>query len=163
MAMITKSMMTTLAPILTYTMDEIVEYLPTILKDDKDSIFDFIYQPLPTVENSLDYDYMKEARDKFFESIDSLKKDKTLKSTLELVIYTDSDKFQNLDRTDAEDWFIVSKVIKHDEENELTSFTVGDNIFKVFRGDKAKCPRCWKYRAVNEETLCERCTEAVEV
>ena len=104
---------------------------------------------------------MSEARDKLSVIVDALKKEKTIKDTLELVIYTESETIKNLDRTDAEDWFQVSKVIFHDEANELGTFEVEGDTFKVLKADKAKCPRCWKFRAKEEDCLCERCTEVM--
>ena len=43
MAMITRSMLLLVAPILTYTADEIVEAAPAVIKGDAQSIFDLEY------------------------------------------------------------------------------------------------------------------------
>ena len=163
MALITKSMIGVIAPILTYTMDELLEYAPPFIKDSCDDIFDYKYFTLPEIEIELDDRHMVEAREKFFEVVDLLKKDKKIKSTLELVIQTDSVIFTNMDSTEAEDWFIVSKLIKHDEDNELASFTIDGSNYKVLMTAKSKCPRCWKYRSSNEDHLCPRCEEVVNV
>ncbi len=161
MALITERLMALFAPILTYTIDELMEYAPAIVKQGGKSVFDLIYQPLPPMECSFDEVYMVEAREKFFEIVDALKKEKIIKSTLELVIQTASSKVVALDKVDAEDWFTVSKVIEHEEQGELGVFEVAGDRFKIFKASKCKCPRCWKYRAKSEEELCHRCSEAL--
>ena len=161
MAIITKSMLTLLAPVLTYTVDEVLEYAPKVIKEDAEDVFDLLHQPLSTIEIDFDTKYMMEAREKFFEAIDVLKKDKKIKATLELVIQTSSKKIASLERVDAEDWFTVSKIISHEEDGELASFEVDGDKFKILLGTRAKCPRCWKYRSKDEESLCERCNKVV--
>lgn len=156
MAMIASRMLTLIAPILTYTADEICDYAPAILKGSASSIFELVYEPLPAVNCDFDTDYMMEARSKFFELVDELKKEGLIKNTLETVLYTNSTRVLALPRTEAEDWFLVSKVMAHNEEAYRT-FMVGDDTFAIIKAAKCKCPRCWKYRASSEETLCSRC------
>ena len=162
MAIITKELLALLAPVLTYTVDEVLEYAPKVIKEDLSDVFDIVYTPLQTVDSDFDKDYMIEAREKFFEIVDGLKKDKVIKTTLELVIQTSSQKVHKLDSQDKEDWFMVSKVIHHDEDGELGSFEVDGDSFKILKASKAKCPRCWKQRSKDEESLCERCQKVVD-
>jgi len=161
MAMIAKAFLTTLAPILTYTMNELVQHAPKVITNGVDSIFDMAKYKLPEVEVSLNEEHLLNAKSKFAEIKDKLNKDKVIKSTLELVIYTDSEEVLALDSTIAEDWFVVSKVIKHKEDNVLGSFEVDGKSFEVYNANKHKCPRCWKYRSSQEDTLCKRCDEVV--
>ncbi len=161
MAIILKPLLLLLAPVLTYTADEIFDTLPTVLKGDAEDIFDLVYESIDAPASLFDEVYMSEARDKFSVIVDALKKEKTIKDTLELVIYTESEKLKSLERADAEDWFQVSKVIFHDEANELGTFEVEGDKFKILRADKSKCPRCWKFRASAEDCLCERCAEVM--
>ena len=161
MAMISKALIGTLAPILTYTMDELLTYAPSFIKEDAKDIFDFKKYTLPKVESNINTEVIFEAKEKFNESIETLKKDKIIKSTLELVIYTDCSDILDLTSTQAEDLFIVSKVIKHKEDNVIASFKVNDATFEVYNASKAKCPRCWKYRAKDEQSLCKRCEQTV--
>jgi isoleucyl-tRNA synthetase len=76
MAMITKTMLTLIAPILTYTADEIVEVAPVVIRGDKSDIFEFVYEPLQKVELDFNEEYMISARDSFYEIVDTLKKEK---------------------------------------------------------------------------------------
>ncbi|MDD3323820.1 MAG: isoleucine--tRNA ligase [Sulfurospirillaceae bacterium] len=163
MALIARGLMELMAPVLTYTIDEIMEYAPKVIKQDCNDVFDLVYAPLPSVAVDFDEAYMIQAREKFFEIVDGLKKDKVIKSTLELVVQTTSPKIGALEKVDAEDWFTVSKVITHDEDGALGEFMVDNDTFKILKASKCKCPRCWKYRAKSEEEVCERCSKALNV
>ena len=161
MAIITKGLLALLAPTLTYTVDEVLEYAPKVIKENAQDVFDLLYAPIEDVKVDFDEAYMMEAREKFFEAVDILKKDKKIKATLELVIQTDSEIIKKLESVDREDWFTVSKVISCEENGELASFEVNEDKFKILLGNKAKCPRCWKYRSKDEESLCERCRKVL--
>ena len=161
MALIAKRMIAFLAPVLTYTVDEILEYAPAVLKKDAEDVFDLIYTALPEVESDFDEAYMMEAREKFFEIVDGLKKEKKIKATLELAVKTDSEKIKKLDPTDAEDWFTVSGVSPHEEGDAIATFEVEGDNFTIVRSSKVKCPRCWKQNSAAEDTLCERCAKVV--
>lgn len=161
MALIAEKLMVLMAPTLTYTIDEMMEYAPAILKQKGESVFDLVYESLPAMATSFDEAYMVEAREKFFEIVDALKKEKIIKSTLELVLQTTSAKIVALEKVDAEDWFTVSKVIEHNEEGEMGVFEVAGDTFKILKATKCKCPRCWKYKSKSEEELCHRCHEAL--
>ena len=161
MAMIVKQLLTLMAPIITYTCDEIVENAPAIIKGEAKDIFDMTYEPMEKVQSSFDGEYMKKARFGFGSVVDALKKEKTIKATLELTIYTDSDKVLALDATEAEDWFVVSGVSDNKGETELGSFTVDDDKFIIYKAEAHKCPRCWKFNAEAEDATCARCSEVL--
>ena len=157
MALIAKSMLALFSPILTYTVDEILEHAPKAIKGDLQSVFDLVYEELPKVQMPFDEDYMMEAREKFFEIVDSFKKDKKIKSTLELVLYSNSSELKKLSDADGEDWFTVSNIICESQSKPEATFSVGDDEFKIYFAKRFKCPRCWKYRAKEEDKLCSRC------
>ena len=162
MAMITKTLLTLMAPILTYTADEIVENAPAIIKGDAQDIFDMTYSPLNAVKTPFDAAYMVKAREGFGAVVDGLKKEKLIKSTLELVIYTESKTVLDMNRVDAEDWFVVSGILEDKpEENILGSFTLDDDTFSIAKATAHKCPRCWKYQSKEENCLCTRCQSVV--
>jgi len=161
MAMIARAFITTLAPVLTYTMNELVEHAPAIIKGEAQDIFDLEKYYLPEVEVKLNEIHLLEAKSKFAEIKDKLNKDKTIKSTLELVIYTNSEDILSMDSTLAEDWFVVSRVLTQKLDNPIDSFEVDGKEFIVYKADEEKCPRCWKFKAKNEESLCSRCEEVV--
>lgn len=162
MAIITKSLLLLMAPILTYTTDEIIEHAPAIVKGDAESIFDLVYTPIAAVESNFNAEYMVKAREGFGTIVDKLKKEKIIKSTLELVIYTESKTTLDMDAVDAEDWFVVSGVFQdQDKEEILGSFKVDEDTFTITKATAHKCPRCWKYQATEEDSTCARCESVV--
>ncbi|WP_331775507.1 isoleucine--tRNA ligase [Sulfurospirillum sp. 1612] len=163
MALIARRLIALLAPTLTYSMDELLEYAPKIIKEEAHDVFDLVYKPLDDISVDFDEAYMVSAREKFFEIVDTLKKEKKIKSTLEVVISTTSAKIEALEKVDAEDWFTVSRIFAHKEEQALGTFEVDGDTFTIYNTSKHKCPRCWKYRAQNEDELCHRCAEVVNV
>ena len=162
MALIAKALLGLIAPVLTYTADEIVEHAPAVLREERESIFDFDLFTLPGITSELDEAYMLEARSKFNELIDALKKEKRIKASLEVVIDTASQKVLALPKTEREDWFIVSGVESGIGGEGLGSFEVAGDTFTVRRATLHKCPRCWKYQAASEDALCTRCQKVVD-
>ena len=102
------------------------------------------------------------AKEKFSEIKDALSKEKVIKSTLELMIYTNCEEILALDEVESSDWFLVSSVTKNKQNADmLGSFQIDGSEFEVYKASEHKCPRCWKYTAAKEETLCPRCDEVL--
>ncbi len=161
MGRIAQKILALTAPILTYTIDEVLEYAPVVIKGDAQDVFDLVYKPLEAVETDFDAEYFKEAREQFFEMVDVLKKDKKIKSTLELSLQTSSEKIAMLNEIDSEDWFTVSQIATSIEGEKLASFEVAGDSYQIILNAQAKCPRCWKQKSVDETSLCERCAEVI--
>ncbi len=161
MARIAQQILALTAPVLTYTIDEVLEYAPSVIKEGLNDVFDITYTPLEQVSSTFDAAYMKEAREKFFEIVDKLKKEKKIKSTLELALYTTAEKIHTLQKVDAEDWFTVSSIVSDDQDDALATFSVDNDQYKVLLGREGKCPRCWKLNSQDEESLCARCEEVL--
>ncbi len=162
MTMITRSLLLLMAPILTYTADEIVENAPKVVTNGAESIFEMTYSGIESGESSFNAAYMTKAREGFGAVVDGLKKEKIIKSTLELVIYTESKVALDMDTTDAEDWFVVSGVLEDKPEEEiLGSFKVDEDTFTITKATAYKCPRCWKFQASEADCTCKRCKEVV--
>jgi len=160
-ALITKRLLALIAPTLTYTVDEILEHAPKIIKEDLGDVFDMTYSAMDSVEVEFDAAYMMEAREKFFEIIDGMKKDKIIKSTLELDLVTTSKTLLAMDATDAEDWFTCSSVVASAKGEEMGSFELGEDKYKIIKATAHKCPRCWKFKSEKEDALCKRCDEVL--
>ncbi|MBL0687672.1 MAG: isoleucine--tRNA ligase [Sulfurospirillum sp.] len=160
-ALITKGLLSLIAPTLTYTVDEILEHAPAIIKENLNDVFDVVYTSMQSVEVDFNIEYMCEAREKFFEIVDGLKKEKIIKSTLEICLITTSKALLNLNPTDAQDWFTCSAVIRSGDGEEMGSFTLGDDEFKIVKATAHKCPRCWKFKADGQNRLCKRCEKVI--
>jgi isoleucyl-tRNA synthetase len=161
MAHIAKTMLALVAPVLTYTADEILDYAPATFKEGLDSVFDLVYTEVPKVNSSFDDNLLLDAREKFFEAIDGLKKEKVIKATLELEIAGDVGAFPIKDSKDLEDWFVVSAMKDSSDGEEVASFEVEGKRFTVHKATHSKCPRCWRFTSISEDEVCERCAEVV--
>jgi len=113
------------------------------------------------VVTAFDDKLLIEARGKFSESIDKLKKEKLIKSTLELEIQGDADVFAIKDAKNLEDWFMVSAIKSSCSGEQVGSFKLDDMSFTVHKAESVKCPRCWRFTSSDEESACPRCTEVV--
>ena len=161
MLLISQSMLGLIAPVLTYTADEIIEYAPAIFKGEMKSIFDLTYTELPEISSSFEEENIIAIREKFYEEIDKLKKAKTIKSTLEVELIGDIDNMAIKNMQDLEDWFVVSKVVTSSNSDELASFEVDDKKYTINKASMEKCPRCWKFTSEGEDKACSRCEKVV--
>jgi len=160
MYLVLKSLLSLYAPIITYTVDEALEFAPSILKKEFNSVFDMSYFSIPSVSFEGDYEYMLESRDNFFEIVDSLKKSKTIGSTLELALFSEDEDFVSKD--DFCDWFTVSKKsLLSSDIKGLGEFKVGQTRYVITKSEDKKCPRCWKYESKEEGEPCPRCKEVL--
>jgi len=158
MCMIVKRLLIIIAPVLTYTADEAISHAPAVLK--KDSIFDYEYQEFKEFDLTTSItDKVLEIRRKFGEVVDNLKKEKVIKSTLELNLCTsDSDL---LDDSDLVDFFVVSDITTDSCGEKVGEIEFEGITYELRVATKSKCPRCWRYLAENENELCDRCREVV--
>lgn len=162
MAMITRTMLMLVAPILTYTADEIVEAAPAVVTGGADTIFDLEYAAIDVPASTFDERSLIKAREGFYEVVDMLKKEKKIKSTLELALHTDAAPVAALPKTEAEEWFVVSHLLPLDTAGEtFGEFEVDGARYVIAAAAQQKCPRCWKYHAVEPDTLCARCAEVI--
>jgi len=161
MAHIAKAMLGLVAPVLTYTADEILEYAPAIFKGDMENVFDLLYVEVPKVKEGFDDKILLEAREKFSEAVDKLKKEKLMKSTLEVEIAGDMSQFAINDSKDLEDWFVVSAMSSSSQGEQVASFEVNGSTYTVHKASASKCPRCWRFTSSSDECTCERCSKVV--
>ncbi|TQR33048.1 isoleucine--tRNA ligase [Campylobacter sp. MIT 99-7217] len=162
MALIAKRLLILLAPSLTYTVDEALGHCNPIIKGRANDVFDLVFEEELEYEFKEDSELLLESREKFLEQIDALKKEKKIKSTLELSLQSSSKELLSYDLDELEDWFLVSKIEGLDENSEaLAEFSVGDLKFKLVRTRECKCPRCWKFKAKAENEPCTRCKEVL--
>lgn len=163
MALITKQLLMLLAATLTYSVDEALEHSNPIIKGNAKDVFDIVWEDNFEFKfNSLNDELLLEAREKFLEQIDILKKDKVIKSTLELCLQTTANELLSQDLEDIEDWFMVSEVKSLDQSEAIASFSVAEQEFKILKSSLYKCPRCWKFQAKDENSLCPRCMKVMK-
>ncbi len=148
-----------LAPVLTYSVDEALKYASESLKGDFSDVFscsNFSINYDLTIEEN--FDELLEIRSLFGATLDKLKKEKLIKSSLELEVSFD---YSNKDILSK--WLIVSGVNNNfDQSNVISTFTLSNGRdFIVLKSNMHRCPRCWKFNSNKEDSLCDRCSIVV--
>ncbi|MCX2683140.1 isoleucine--tRNA ligase [Campylobacter sp. MIT 21-1685] len=162
MALIARELLNLLAPYLSYSVDEALEHANKCIKREAKDVFDL------SLNENFDYDFgiqdefLLKVREKFSECIDMLKKEKRIKSTLELSLQTNSIELLNVGNDELSDWFLVSSVEKPDTTEFLSEFDLDNEQFFIIKARLHKCPRCWKLTAHKENELCERCSAILQ-
>ncbi len=168
-----EAMVRQLAPILTFTTDEVYEKYPEGLKgsDHEPSIQlaswmhedDFVPQ-IPAAEREqilATYETVTAARDAVTKAIEEARNAELLTKSQEAAatIVCNADTAAVLEARGTEaltEMFIVASVrIDVDESAVEPSATVAPAAGE-------KCPRCWNFRELGEDGLCARCHEVVE-
>ncbi|PAF49371.1 isoleucine--tRNA ligase [Helicobacter sp. 13S00401-1] len=158
MCLIARRMLFTLAPFLTYTVNEALEYATPLVKNNASDVFSITKQELDyELTDSLQakFDILLKARMLFNEGVDVLKKDKLVKSSLELSVES------NYAQGDLEEFLMTSKFNKDANSTPLFSFDIDGLNFKVHKASLHKCPRCWQFNASSEDELCPRCQKVI--
>ncbi|STP06418.1 isoleucine--tRNA ligase [Helicobacter canis] len=153
MAAIASNLCALLAPILTYTINEVLQHAPEIVRQGSRDVFDLRIIALYDVEPEADFDFAIQLRDKCSELLDTLKKDKRIKSGLELCIEGDFGDF-----TEVAQWLILSE---YAPKEQISSFTLNGKTFRLSTSAGYRCERCWRYMAAREGGLCARCQEVL--
>ena len=164
MSLIAKALLSLVAPTLTYTVDEALSSAPSAIKGDWSDVFSISEFKLD-FDFGIDASFLLASRELFNESIDKLKKDKIIKSTLELELVTDSrrilalcDEFGD----DISDFYGVSAVVAKESNEVLCKFACDEANFSTQKASAFKCPRCWKFNASKTDALCPRCEAVME-
>jgi isoleucyl-tRNA synthetase len=155
-----------MAPILSFTAEEIWQSLPEALRGKEVSIhltsFPEVTKRYAELED--EWEWLRAARDAVSKKLEEARANKTIGTSLaaKVSITATSKEFQDLKSREAflPAFFIVSQVTLA-ESQEATGLDV-----KVEPADGQKCERCWLFsKTVGEEsshlTLCKRCCEAV--
>ncbi|QSX41643.1 isoleucine--tRNA ligase [Shewanella cyperi] len=174
---IAEAMVRWIAPILSFTADEIWQLLP-----GERSAYVFTeewYQGLAsvTVEGDLSDDYWQQliaVRDEVNKEIEQARRDKRLGGSLEaaITLFTDAELAQKLTLLGDELRFVLltsnAKVeaIAAAPEAAVTTDLAGLKLL-VAKTEAAKCERCWHHREevgsiASHETLCQRCVTNIE-
>ena len=173
-----KSLTKILAPILSFTAEELWGYISLTEEDRPESVF---CNPMPEYREDMDfpdmekkYDGLFDVRDDVMKALELSRAEKIIGKSLEasVTIYGSPDnaamKLFAEHKDELEEIFIVSKVSLSNGEAPSGAFTEtqsGVAVLVEVAGGK-KCSRCWVYRDDcepdgDEDYLCPRCREAV--
>jgi isoleucyl-tRNA synthetase len=156
-----------IAPILSFTADEVWGYLPEVEGRESSvhlALFPDLADIVPGNEAGLEAEWEKllEVRSQVLAKLELLRAEKAIGKSLEAVV-TLSEGQDGLLRKYA----IALPELFNVSEVELTRSLAGDNTISVRRSDKPKCERCWRYvQEVGQNrrfpTVCLRCADALE-
>ena len=150
-----------LQPILAFTCDEAMEFLPASMRDGQTraALLDWYQAPWTADEVAAKlaaYEQLSAARDAFTKAFEEAKADGSVtentsqaaKATLTLP----ADASEALAGVDLAEVFVCAAV----------EVEAGDELAcAVAPADGEKCPRCWNYRVLGADGLCCRCHDAV--
>ena len=158
------AMITLLAPILTFTAEEIYGFMNVKEQDKFESV---LLLPMAKVSNAYDdtelsnrWDAIYELRDEVLSVLEQARAEKIIGHPLDacVTIYDDESKVASLEllKDVLEMVLIVSKV----------EIKVGERHIEVSKAPGEKCERCWKYNEhIGEHdihsTICPRCIDAI--
>ena len=113
-----------------------------------------------------DFSKILKAREVVSRAIEPLRAEKQVGSSLEVsvrVSVKDNDVLKNNEK-DLADIFIVSQAYVTDEKpsDVLNEYKEDDYTVWVQKAEGEKCSRCWKYRQLNSDGICEDCVEATK-
>lgn len=152
-----------LQPILVYTTDEAMEFLPESLREGQKfaALLDWYQAPLTRLEYEKllpAYQVLSDARAAYTKAYETALEageiaEKTTQATrAEVVLPAEAFQCVNDADVDFAEVFVCSAV------------TVSEGVelaVSVFLADGERCDRCWNWRNLGEDHLCHRCHEAV--
>ena len=150
-----------LQPILAFTCDEAMAFLPASMRDGQEraALLDWYQAPWTTDEAAQKlaaYEQLTAARDAFTKAFEEAKESgavtENTSQAARAALTLTADAAQALAGVDLAEVFVCSAV----------EVSVGDELAcSVAPADGQKCPRCWNYRQLGADGLCCRCHDAV--
>lgn len=171
MVLLAQRLLHFIAPVLTYTANEAFNHASSAIKGGGKDIFElkrFACKDRYNVNLDVDFALLLNVRESFGEALDSLKKQKSIKSSLEVEIVYCEDSVLPRDFALLDKWLIVSRVyadktLKQAATNAdvLAHFSVEGHNFAICKAQKGRCERCWQFIVEENGVLCERCSAVV--
>lgn len=158
-----------LVPVMPHQAEDIWMSVPECQKGGLESILlsDWVTVRDEWNNAQLEEDFAKilKAREVVTRAIEPLRAEKQVGSALEVAVYINSDD-EVLKSNEAElcNIFIVSQthITSEKPENVLNEHTEDGLTVWVTKAEGQKCERCWKYRKLNSDGICDECCEAVK-
>lgn len=155
------------APIISFTAEEIWQYMPHSASDDKESVFLNTMPEKSGIEFSAEFvekwSFIYAARESANKALEEARNNKVIGKSLEAKIIVkssdeDYDRYVSLTKQLAEALIVSDFTVERSD---------GETSFEVVRAEGEKCERCWcysKYVGTNHThpTLCERCAIVIE-
>jgi len=175
-----EAMVRFIAPIMSFTADEVWQHLPPMLSRP-DSVHLALFPNTHDVTGEIrdreqasriqaDWAKLFQVRTEVLKGLEELRKDKTIAANLEakVALTADGETYEVLARyaNHLPGFFVVSQVSVEREAGHSDN-PAGIGVL-VFKADGAKCERCWNFSThVGEDTsyptVCERCSRALKI
>ncbi len=149
--------------------EDIWQNVPEVQKNGLESILLSDWPQINEKWNNskLEEDFSKILKTREFvtKAIEPLRADKKVGSSLEVAVYIKS-KYNDVLKSDEKELcniFITSQAYlsENKPENILNEYFEDDCTVWVVKAKGQKCSRCWKYRELNENSICFDCQEAI--
>ncbi len=163
-----------ISPVLCFTSDEVWQFIPEHLKDEKHIQLSLWNEPEETMidEKTLsDWKILLELREAVFKKIEEQRDKKVIKHPYEawLTIKYESkqlDKIIQYFKDELEQIFIVSKIIYLKDRDTDVTWDKNTEII-VEKSQAKKCIRCWRYvdtvgKNNNHPEICDRCLDNLD-
>ena len=158
-----------LVPVMPHQAEDIWMSVPEVQKGGLESILLSTWpEAKPEWKNEkLDEEFTQilKAREVVSRAIEPLRADKKVGSSLEVAVYVSVKDNSVLKANEDElcNIFITSQAYVIDEKpsDVLNEYKEDDYTVWVTKAEGEKCARCWKYRKLNADGICEECLEAI--
>ena len=160
-----------LVPVMPHQAEDIWQNTPEKLKNTESALLlDWAEAKDEWKNDKLDEDFtnLLKTREIVAKAIEPLRSSepKIVGSSLEVdVEISSSDKFKQglLEKYSdvLSDLYIVSHTNIKASNEPLNEYSQDDYTVKVFKASGQKCSRCWKYRELNQDGICEDCKNAI--
>ena len=159
-----------LVPVMPHQAEDIWMSVPECQKDGLESILLSNWPKAKAEWNNpkLEEDFAKilKAREVVTRAIEPLRADKKVGSSLEVAVYVSvkDNAVLKADEDELCNIFITSQAYVTDEKPSgvLNEYKEDDYTVWVTKAEGEKCARCWKYRKLNSDGICEECIEAIK-
>ena len=159
-----------LVPVMPHQAEDIWMSVPEC---QKNGLISILLSEWPTTnaewENSKleeEFTQILKAREVVSRAIEPLRADKKVGSSLEVAVYVNVKDNAVLKANEEElcNIFITSQACVTDEKpsDVLNEYKEDDFTVWVTKAQGEKCSRCWKYRKLNADGICEECLEAIK-
>ncbi len=158
-----------LVPVMPHQAEDIWMSVPECQRGGLESILlsDWVKANSEWTNAQLEEDFAKilKAREVVTRAIEPLRAEKHVGSSLEVAVYVNSDEpVLKANEDELCNIFITSQAYVRSEkpENVLNEYTEDGYTVWVTKAQGEKCERCWKYRKLNSDGICDECDEAVK-
>ena len=159
-----------LAPVMPHQAEDIWQNIPECQRSGLISIlladWPVVNEKWNAPEIEADFGKILKSREVVSRAIEPLRAEKKVGSSLEVAVWVkaEDDAVLQANAKDLADIYIVSQATLAQEApaDVLNEYSEDGYTVWVAKAQGEKCVRCWKYRSVNEEGVCQDCLEAIK-